>query len=106
MDNICKKSTGQKGSSSYLSKHDYELDGFVQHDGVLAHLFVALRRMAVADVHHYIIIQKNLFFFGQEKIRVESCCLFLLRTVDFSITFGTKVARASKSTAPALRVRR
>ena len=78
MDNICKKSTGQKGSSSYLSKHDYELDGFVQHDGVLAHLFVALRRMAVADVHHYIIIQKNLLFWtGKDKSGV---LLFVLVT--------------------------
>lgn len=66
--NICKKSTGQKGSSSYLSKHNYELDGFVQHDGVLAHLFVALRRMAVADVHsHYIIIQKSFFFLDRKR---------------------------------------
>lgn len=97
--NICKKSTGQKGSSSYLSKHNYELDGFVQHDGVLAHLFVALRRMAVADV----LLYKNPFFFWTGK---DKSGVLLLRTVDFSITFGTKVARASKSTAPALRVRR
>lgn len=50
-----------------------------------------------------IILLSKSFFFGTGK---DKSGVLLLRTVDFSITFGTKVARASKSTAPALRVRR